>query len=507
MIAIAEIPLNYAVFQLFGEGKTATYFIAFAFGVMIAMMAHTAAHMIIKSRRGKPWWIVSLPLFIVMIGLCWVAGHFRAIYIEEMGTVTKVATFWMAMLNMAVFVAGLAWSLLMTSPIPAEKRAAYKNLYRKVRRLNKQSARLEKVIAERRARYNSDLENVKKKKIRHLKEEGESTDYLAEQKALRELKKEYDEAMACWRASNTAMMERLQMMQSSYRMSIDLSRQLLKQYFSDEDVPQGPPPTLNIPEIFLKAKSASEENLSIKTNGRSLTAVIGFTLLLPLAAMMLSCSVPQQNKHHMAILIDRTEENQNLESLIESPGLLELMEIDTKQIGNSLGYGRLYFGEINSFSINKLRRVELPPMEGDQTPVQRKKDVEKFTLSLEKEMMRLYSSPRGQENTSLYLPILETAQELAKDAEAQKTIIIISDMMENAGGVSFYKTNPEEKNWVKLRQTLSAKADPSVLSEFRIIILYAPRNTEDDRLFRLASRFWQAWFEELGATVEIKGNI
>ena len=505
IIAVGEIPINYPVFQLFGEGRIATYMMALVFGAIIAMMGHTAAYLMKKSESGKPWWIATVCIFIIMFAICFVAGYFRGIFIEEVGTIKSVNPFMMAILNLLVFVAGFVWSLTMISNIPAEKMRAYSDLYYRVKTIEENIAKIDRSFEVMREKYLSNLDDVEQRKVRNLHENGQ-INYLESQQSLREVKNNYENVKKIYEDSNNAIKTYVDYIEKSYLEEVDLARKLRAKYFTDS-IPSGVPPVLKVPEIFQRVIENFQFQTEEKENGNNFFHSVTMLLLMALLSItFVECSIPQQDKHNIAILIDRTEENQKLPTLIEAPGVLELMKVNPKEAAKSTGYGQVFFNQINSFSLNKIRKIYLSPMGEDETDVIRGQEIKKFVSFLTSELDILYQSQQGADRTSIYLPIVEAVNMMRKDALAENTIIIVSDMMENSD-VNFYRLNLEAASYSKIKSKLSLIATPPDMSGFKILIIFAPRNTEDDRFFRLASRFWQVWFEELGAKVEIKGNV
>ncbi len=494
-VALAEMPVNYPVFQLFGEGKTATYVMALMFGIVIMMLAHVSAASIKKSEPKKPYWLVAPVICLLMVGVSFIAGYFRSLYISEVGT-ANISPTMMAVLNFFIFIAGFGWSLIMTSKIPTEKRKAYEDLYKIVTNLNAKIRSKENELDGVNQTYLDTIAQDNATKLHKLNQEIKALDYTSEAKKFEEKRNDYEEAERIFKKSENYLKIYLDFMMKRFRADLVYQRQILMEYFPVEEL--GPEPSLDIPELFKPYLGAEENRTDKKIDAGLPVKSLILSILLASSLFLSRCGTPDQPKYDIAIMVDQTEQNQKLQSLVDPNGILELMKG---------GYGRISFYEINAFSLNKTRKISLKPRLRDETAVLRKRELTRFTTELAEQWKMFFTSSQGEEKTSIYLPIAEAAKTMNADPEAIKIIIIVSDMIENSD-ISFYRLDlNNQRQQEKIKEAFLKKAPLPKLSGYQIYIIYAPRNIEDDATFRAASNFWKTWLETMGAQVTIKGNL
>ena len=116
----------------------------------------------------------------------------------------------------------------------------------------------------------------------------------------------------------------------------------------------------------------------------------------------------------------------------------------------------------------------------------------------------------GKNNSSVFLPIANALNELARSKAQRRVLLIYSDLMENTMDISFYTkkqfqlltTNPDSiKKQFEHLQTLQN------LNGIEVNFIYQPTDSQNDKVFAIVSAFYKKLFEDKGAKVNISANI
>lgn len=216
-------------------------------------------------------------------------------------------------------------------------------------------------------------------------------------------------------------------------------------------------------------------------------------------ALLSSCggsSSDNATKHNISILVDNTEKAESREYMLSSKGIFNLL---------GQGSGLVEWIPINSVSINQKLAVELPSPESGETRLQMRLRFKKFSEELESTRSELLGPSKGSNNSSIYKPLCEAIQNLnASDAD-EKTLIVVSDMIENSDFGNFYKDKPMSE--VQKCLDSSGVSLPKS-SNLKVIILYDPEgDSNKQRRFDKAMEIWKELFKQAHITVTQRANM
>lgn len=138
------------------------------------------------------------------------------------------------------------------------------------------------------------------------------------------------------------------------------------------------------------------------------------------------------------------------------------------------------------------------------------KESKRFKSSIADIITKAEQTTTGKNNSSIYIPIANELNRLAKSKSQKRILIVYSDLMENSYSLSFYnkktlaqlKSNPEAitKQFVQLKALQN-------LSGIQVYFIYQPTDTYSDQTFNIVSGFYKKLLESKGATVNISANL
>lgn len=497
VVAFGEVPINYPVFQLFGEGRFLTYLAALLFGIVIAMLSHMTGVNLENGKKNRAQWI-SPVITVTMLVICYVVGYFRSRYVQTLG-MEETKPYMMAVLNFIFFLAGTIWAYTMSDRVSHEKTQSYKTQWRLVATLESELNALAKqetiVNEDYSTKINSLLAMSQKKRM--MNEETALNDSVL----ARKLAEELEPIEEIYKEMTVKISTFSKKVDESFKLELDTSKRILRDYFPDKYITGLIRPELNSEKVFLD----EADRLMKKSQTSAAANILTSTVVIFLLFILSACSQAPQERHNIGVMVDKTENNAKLSELISADGIMKRMSIDLKNINESNGYGTVLLTTINENSVNPVFKVELGPMDADQTPVQRKKDLEKFKHELLEKISLVNSGNLGADNTSIYWPLCDMAKNLSQlDPEARKTIIIASDMIENYL-CSFYKLI-SSSSYDNIRTLLEKQCPPPNLSGFEIIVVYSATDVRDDKRFRAVTKFWEYYIKKLGGELSVKGS-
>lgn len=233
--------------------------------------------------------------------------------------------------------------------------------------------------------------------------------------------------------------------------------------------------------------------------------ILGFAVAGTL--VFIGCEVAGKQRTHTeySVMIDRTD---SMKAIPDKRSLITDIRID-KDIWNSVNFSFGYFSDVSLEPHLRLSLAQAPNRLA-ASEFTRKREVETFKATLPSLLDSVLSDTAGKPNSSIYLPIAEELTRLSKTTADRKVLVIYSDLMENAPDLSFYspnifalfRTNPD-----KVKAMLFAKTKLPNLTGIEIILIYHPKNAQDDAVFRTVSNFFSTMFSQAGATVTISANL
>jgi hypothetical protein len=487
VVAFSEAPLNRIVFELLGESYLFTSILALALGMVIAMFAHFTGLLVYKARtsdRGKKafHWILVALICVIMFALAMAIGNMRATFFEKSQNVAQVNPYVMGLINFVFYIVAsfLAYFHASETKLTREQRTAYRDLYKVVKNLKKSVAANKGEIDTANKEYITTLNNNATQQV------------VAIQTAM----------------ANDQNVHKAQ--------NIEESKNALEAAISkyDEDLVEYKAFCAQITDAHQKAilELRKAQGIKEKKNIITLSKLLVFVIPILMLFVMASCGNSSYNNGKntkVAVLLDVSEKDYSLGKYLTAEKLVEIMNVvPNERRGRQNNYGSISFSTINSLNNNYVSMVELkkPKDEWESNSLARQEECEKFIKNVEQELKNLSGSQESKE-TAIYLPLCQMAQKMS-DAD-NKVIIIISDMMENDGKVSFYgsaldqlKAKPEQ-----FQKKLENMQQLPSLSGFTIYFLYTSTDEKRDKEFTIASRFWKNLLESKGATINIASNL
>lgn len=140
----------------------------------------------------------------------------------------------------------------------------------------------------------------------------------------------------------------------------------------------------------------------------------------------------------------------------------------------------------------------------------RKRKIEKFKQQIAAFLDSLSDDTVGRPNSSLFVPMAKSLNQLAASAANRKYLLVYSDLRENSSVMSFY--NPKilallQNDSAKAEALLAAQEQLGELNGIEIHLLYQPKDAADDAGYRIISGFYKSLFERKGAKVFISANL
>ncbi len=196
------------------------------------------------------------------------------------------------------------------------------------------------------------------------------------------------------------------------------------------------------------------------------------------------------------ILVDNTEKCEDSKENL----------ISTQSLCNYLGTnGSVTFQKVNSVALNSNVTLQIS-IPDDATSLTKKDILDPFITRLDTLRENFLGPTSGTEGSSIYKPFCHAFTELSHSSATNKTLVVVSDMIENSSIGNFYKDKPFAE--VKARLDSSGVKIPHNTSNIKVIILYNPNgDAKKERQFERAMGFWQPILTEAGISYIVKANL
>jgi hypothetical protein len=234
------------------------------------------------------------------------------------------------------------------------------------------------------------------------------------------------------------------------------------------------------------------------------TTTIALITLLSIAILFAACTGDSHKTTAVVGLWDRTDPG------IPKPdasGIIQLYGFEKDKWNG----GYFQFSAINAVSLNPSEQYEI----GKANPYlsnefKRSEELKQFQNNISEIIENAGHSKSEENNSSIYLPLVNALNSLAKNKADRKILLLYSDLMENTDKVSFYRKKDisllikEPKELMEELESMQALDD---LSGIEVYFIYQPTNLKSDTLFQLVSNFYKTLLEKKGAGVFIKANL
>jgi hypothetical protein len=233
--------------------------------------------------------------------------------------------------------------------------------------------------------------------------------------------------------------------------------------------------------------------------------VVNYIITASLAIMFIfsSCggnsTSSSKSSSAVYVLLDKTDSTtESNEELLSTTGLLELLK----------GKGEITFQEINGVNTNPTKTLKVSIPEGGlsgQTEWVINDSIKKFSKRLDAVKKQFLKPTSGAKQSSLYRPICEALQKLNK-SKGRKTLIILSDMIENSQHGNFYRDKIDIGAIQHRLDSFNVKLQTK--EKVKVIIIYNSHgNIKKDRDHDRAMQIWTELFKKSGTTWEKYANL
>lgn len=250
-----------------------------------------------------------------------------------------------------------------------------------------------------------------------------------------------------------------------------------------------------------------QQSSLLKTIGNVILGLVLLAAALGIAAYLLGYFEKPRTSTSVTLLWDVTED------LLPKPHAKAVVPL--YNIDNSPNDGASFtFRYTSEKSLNPETMFSLAPAEAHTlvNMFERKAEIAAFTTAVTAFIDSVVADTvPGRAQSSIYIPLAETLNKVAADHTSnRKVVLVYSDLKENSSVISFYDPN--------MRSLLST--DPKAIQErllgtvaltdlhgIEVLLLYEPKNADDDRTYRMLSQFYKSLLEGYGARVTIAANV
>ena len=233
-------------------------------------------------------------------------------------------------------------------------------------------------------------------------------------------------------------------------------------------------------------------------------------LAILLGVLLAACGPAQKKTYHLSVVttvVDNTSASGARYDMLSKDGLWREFG------GGDSVYGTFNWTYVTDVSLNTENRVELRlPKENENSldiKVYRRKFLKKLDDSVS--LYRKFLGPcEGTAHSSIYEPVCRMLTELMKTGAEKKTMIILSDMIENSSYANFYHL-PVKKGNIDIDAAIaslekSGATIPEGDNTLRVVIINQP-TAKTDETFSNCMRVWSKLFRNHHITYEVVGNL
>lgn len=229
IVALAEMPVNYPVFQMFAENAIVTMTGAITFGIAIAMVSHFVGANLKKTDGTK---FGSFAFIVAMIVVAYVAGYFRSEYLQTLQNSNAASSvsqpIMLGVFNILFFFAGVALTYGMSSRFSHEKEQAYLTQWDKVAGLEKELGAVSASISVIEKNYTDELAGIRSK-VEH-----DQTEAGRELPTLNRLRKELEDAESALKEAQNLLEKFFRNMDKLFQEEMVSNQRILKELQGDD---------------------------------------------------------------------------------------------------------------------------------------------------------------------------------------------------------------------------------------------------------------------------------
>lgn len=226
-------------------------------------------------------------------------------------------------------------------------------------------------------------------------------------------------------------------------------------------------------------------------------------------------SVDPIMRHDVVIMVDDTEGGlYQWSEILKVEDLVNLFTVEGTQ-----HYGSVTFTDINDVSLNSIKTIKLSeplPYEEGSTQLLKKMKRESNHRELLNSFLKVSelhktfigrNTLEEKRNSILYGPITKAINRLATSKADEKTLIILSDMIENSECGNFYKATACNYTKIIADLILCSRVTLTPNSGVKVIVLFQTTSPEKDKEFTKSMEIWDILFKKAGITYEILPNL
>lgn len=233
--------------------------------------------------------------------------------------------------------------------------------------------------------------------------------------------------------------------------------------------------------------------------------LISGVILLFFALVITSCDdfekkgVMPADYHDVVILADNTDTVGDRSDMVA--GFMKNV------MGKS--YGNITFSYINDVSQNKSETISLNhPGKRENSHFDRtaeKKARKEFGPKFDEACQKFLAPAKAKDFSNIYRIVKTSLVKLEQSKADKKTLVILSDMIENSDCCDLYKFSGTAETAAK--NIANCGGDLPKIENLEVIILYQPKGPKDDKQFKKALQVWNIIFSHYGISYKVDANI
>lgn len=220
-------------------------------------------------------------------------------------------------------------------------------------------------------------------------------------------------------------------------------------------------------------------------------------VLVAIVTMLHSCTSTPTEPTSVEVLVDNTDKMPSREN-----------QLPAQKLVNMVGYeGSITFRQLNNVSINTDTTISIS-LPSDPTSRQKKLALKPFVKELDV-LRKEFLGANNTEvpNSSLYKPICEILRSLQSNTASVKTLIVVSDMVENSQYANFYHAKGKPQEVAECLEKAAQESLPAS-KDVEVIIVYDPKgSTKHEKEFDRAMEIWGCMFKKAGISFTHRANL
>lgn len=174
-------------------------------------------------------------------------------------------------------------------------------------------------------------------------------------------------------------------------------------------------------------------------------------------------------------------------------------------------HNKIRFQTLSNYEYTNVKEIELPyTFFLFSNPKKRKKEIIIFTANIDSTLKEIYKADSGKARSSIYEPLVRTANTLAQSKASKKVMIVESDLQENTNTFSIYRESDYiqlQKHPEQVAERLETLLPLNDVQGIDIYLIYQPKSDADNERFILMAHLFTRIFEAKGAHVHIGSNL